>query len=460
MSRSPNRVLGTFSLAMLTMAAIVSLRNLSLNAGLGISAVFFLCLAGVIFFIPTALVVAELAATWPRPGGCYVWVAEAFGKPLAFLSLWATWMASIAWFPTILVFTAVMLAHMLAPVLPNLEHSQSFILICMLVVFWGFTFLNFLGIEFSSFLSSGGVLIGTIIPGILIIVLGIWWAYAGNHTHIPLSIPDLIPEFTMDNLTLFAGVLLGLAGIELAAYHVREAKDPQRSYPRAILIASAAILSIYILGTLAIAIVVPQNELSIASGMIQAFAVFFSHVGSVWMIPLLAAFLLLGSLASVNAWVAGPAKGMLMLAQDGFLPPWLHKVNKHGVPTALLVIQAIVGSILSILFIYMSSNTSIWLLTALSAQFTCLVYVLIFCAAIKLRFSQPHVVRPFKVKGMLPIAGCGTAACMFSFVIVYIPNTQFVAIESTLFYYLLTASFLLLLAPTLIFIKYRHRSSK
>ena len=69
MNKSP-KVLGTFTLAMITMAAIVSLRNLSLTAELGFSAIFFLALAGIVFFIPTALVIAELAASWPRAGGC------------------------------------------------------------------------------------------------------------------------------------------------------------------------------------------------------------------------------------------------------------------------------------------------------------------------------------------------------------------------------------------------------
>lgn len=460
MSKPKTRVLGTFTLAMITLAAIVSLRNLSLIAGLGISAVFFVCIAGLVFFLPTAFVVAELAAAWPRPGGCYVWVDEAFGKPLAFFTLWSSWMASVAWFPTILIFTAAMLAHMLNPLFPQLELSQEFILLSMLATLWGATLVNFFGIEFSGFISACGVIAGTLIPGVLIISLGLWWVGSGHASVITLSVPNLMPNVNIDNLTLFAGVLLSLAGIEIAAFHVREAKDPQHSYPRALLLASAAILLIYILGTLAIAVVVSPEELSLASGLIQAFAVFFEHVGITWIIPLLAALILLGALACVNAWVAGPAKGMLVVAEDGFLPPWLHKVNRKGVPTSLLLIQAIVVSILSILFIYMNSNTSIWILTALSSQFTCLMYVIIFCAAIKLRRKQPHTPRPFKVSALWFVAGCGIIACMFSFVIVYVPHSQLVSIQNSLYNVLLFSIFLLLLLPTLLLIKYRVRSRR
>lgn len=454
------RVLGTMSLAMITMAAIVSLRNLSFMAGLGISAVFFLLFAALIFFIPSALIVAELAAAWPHPGGCYVWVKEAFGKPLAFFALWLSWMANVAWFPTILLFTATMLTYMLQPILPNIEFSQDIILLAMLAIFWAATIVNFLGIEVSGLVSSVGVLLGTIIPGAIIILLGIWWVGADNNLHIPINMQALIPDLSIDNLTLFAGVLLSLAGIELAAYHVRESVNPQRNYPRAVLIAASSILLIYVFGTLAIAIVVPQQELSLVSGIMQAFIVFFENFKVPVLVPVLAACLLLGALASINAWVSGPAKGMLVVAEDGFFPPWLKKVNNRGVPTALLILQAAVGSVLSILFIYIKSNSFIWILTALSAQFTCLVYILIFCSALKLRVSSGHTTRPFKVKGIWLFAICGIIGCVFAFLIVYIPHSQFLVMHKSIYNKLLIFILLLLLLPPLLLIKYRRRSIK
>jgi amino acid transporter len=459
MSTQP-RVLGTFTLAMITMAAIVSLRNLSITAALGYSSVFFLCFAALVFFIPTALVVAELAAGWPRAGGCYVWVGEAFGKPLAFFTLWLSWMASVAWFPAILVFTASMLAHMLSPWFPNLEYNTTFMLLSMLTIFWGTTLINFVGIELSGILSAAGVVIGTLVPGALIIMFGVWWVINGHPTDVPLSVNALIPDFKLDNLTLFAGVILSLAGVEIAAYHIRETKDPKHSYPRAIIFASILILLVYILGTLAIAVVVPQANLSLASGLMQAFIVFFNKMGWPLFAPVLAAFLFVGALAGINAWVVGPAKGMLVVAQDGFFPKWLRKVNQHGVPTALLTMQAVVGSILSLVFLYIrNSNTSIWLLTSLSAQFTCVVYVMIFCAALKLRYSQASVARPFKVVGMWCWSLTGILACLFSFLIVYVPHADLVDLDCLEYLLILAGIFVLLSLPTLLLIKYRQWSS-
>ncbi len=459
MTAPRSRVLGTFTLAMMTMAAIVSLRNLSLTAELGSSSIFYLCLAAIIFFIPIALVTAELAASWPRPGGCYVWVSEAFGKPLGFVALWLSWMASVAWFPTILAFTATMLGHMLAPIWPNLEQNVWFILGVMLTVFWGTTLSNFIGIKFSGVFSSVGVVLGTLIPGLLIIILGACWIFLGNPTEIPLTINSLIPDFKLDNLTLFSGVVLGFAGVELAAYHIRESKDPQKSYPNALIVAVILILAVYILGTFAISVVVPQQDLLLASGLIQAYNVFFGNVGLSWMVPLIAMFLFIGALAGINAWIIGPAKGLLVVAQDHFLPLWLKRENAHNVPTALLLMQALVGSCLALIFLYLrDSSASMWFLTALSAQFTCVQYLLVFCAALKLRYKRPLVVRAFKTPFIWLVTVLGAATCIFSFFIVYAPHAKLVALSWQVYCALLLLSFCLLLLPTWLLIRFRVRS--
>jgi glutamate:GABA antiporter len=423
------RVLGVFSLAMITVAAIISLRNLPLSAEFGLSSVFYFVVAALVFFIPIALVTAELATAWPRPGGNYVWVGEAFGKATGFFALWMAWMESIAWFPAILAFTAAMLAHFLAPIFPGLEHNKYFYFAVMLIVFWGATFINFLGMETSSWISTLGVLAGTVIPGFLIIALGVYWIIMGHPTHIDFSFAALIPEFRFDTMVFFSGILLGLAGIEVAVFHIREAKNPQKDYPKALIMASVMILILSILGTLSIAIVVPGNDISLLSGLIQAFTVFFSAFNMLWAVPLIAFLALIGSLAGINTWTVGPAKGLLVTVEDGFLPRALHRINKKGVPVGMLIFQAIVGSLLSLVFLWMDSHSAAyWVLTALAAQFTVVQYGLVFIAALWLRYKSPNTTRPFKVPGgkfgIWVITIIGVLACLFGFAIVFVPPSQ------------------------------------
>src|SRR5262249_3825751 len=149
------------------------------------------------------------------------------------------------------------------------------------------------------------------------------------------------------NLALFSAVLFGLIGVEMSAVHAEEVKNPQRDYPRAILYSTILILATLVLGSLAIVIVVPNQQLSVVSGLIDAYAIFFSNYHLEWMIKLIAILIVLGGLSAVSAWIIGPTKGLLVSARDGSLPECFSKINRYGVPVAVLIAQGIIFTLLS-----------------------------------------------------------------------------------------------------------------
>ncbi len=132
--------LSVFMLAMLNVAAIASLRGLPSNAELGMSSIFFLVFAAVVFLVPSALVSAELATTFK--GGVFDWVKEAFGDQLGFLAIWLQWIQNVIWFPIVLSFAAGTLAFIINP---TLAKSGLFTAIVILIVYWGPTLLAFQG---------------------------------------------------------------------------------------------------------------------------------------------------------------------------------------------------------------------------------------------------------------------------------------------------------------------------
>lgn len=459
MTKQP-RVLGTFTLAMITVAAIISLRNLPTSAVFGVSSIFYFAIASIGFLIPTALVTAELATAWPRAGGAYLWVSEAFGKQAGFFALWMGWMSSVALFPTLLSFLAKMLAYLLLPIFPDLESSKIFGFVVTFVIFWSVTFLNFLGIKTSGWISSLGVILGTIIPGTLIIALGVYWVLVGHPLQVDFSWSQVLPNFKLETMVLYSGILFALSGVEIGAYHIRDASHPQRTYPRALSVAVLIILLLSILGTLAIAVVVPQAEISLVSGLIQAFTVFFDAFGLHWAAPVMACALFIGALAGINTWAVGPAKGLLITAEDGFLPPLLHKTNKEGVPIGTLIFQAIVGTVLSFVFLLIDDNSSAyWLLTASASQFTVLFYALIFAAVVRLRYTQPHVKRAYEIPGgktgVWVVSGMGFLSCLFGFLIVFIPPSQLNTGSPMVFQLMLLGSFISLSALPVALMYYR-----
>ena len=341
------RILGVFALAMINVAAIVSLRNLSIMVEYGLSCIVYYSIAALIFFIPTALVCAELATGWPKAGGLYRWVAEAFGHSTGFMAVWFSWMLSVAWFPTVLTFTASCLAYLVDPALVNNKH---YMVVTMLSIFWLATFVNFAGMNTSSWISSVGVIFGTLIPGVLIIVLGMAWLLTGKDLKIVMEAQEPLTEFNLSSFVFFAGVVLSLAGMEMSAFHAREAKHPQKTYPASIFISALIILVVYILGSVSIALVVSPRDINLFAGLMQAFDEFFTAFNMPSMIKILALLAAIGSLAGINTWILGPAKGILASAQFGFLPPWMQKINKRGIPVGTLLVQAVLGSALALVF--------------------------------------------------------------------------------------------------------------
>jgi putative glutamate/gamma-aminobutyrate antiporter len=410
---------------LISLAAVLTLRGFPAVAEYGWSSIAFYLLGALFFFIPLALVAAELATGWPRAGGIFAWVREAFGDRSGFLAVWFEWVENIVWFPTVLSFCAATLAYVIEPALAT---NKLYLVIAMLAIFWSLTLANFFGMQWTARLNNPGVIAGTLVPAAVLIGLGAYWILAGRHSAIPFHASKLVPKLgSANNLVFFAGVLLGFAGIEMAGFHAKETRDPGRDYPRAIFLAAGLIVGISILATLAIAFVVPQAKLSLVAGLLEAFEAFFSSIGvGSWATKIMAALTGLGTLALISTWLLGPAKGMYASEKTGDLPPELHYVNKRHVPVAILVAQGIIGSLFALLFLFVPSiNTSYWMLSALTEQILVLMYILVFAAVLRLRYTQPDAPRPYKVPGgkvgIWVISGMGLLGSVFGLIIGFVP---------------------------------------
>jgi glutamate:GABA antiporter len=426
MQQPPKKILSVFSLVMINVIAVDSLRTLPMSAKLGVSLISYYLLAALVFFIPIALVAAELATAYPNTGGLYIWVREAFGRRAGFITIWLQWIYNVVWYPTILAFIAATLAYLFAPELAN---NKFYLLSTVIGLFWTFTFLNCFGMRLSSIVSIIGAIFGTIVPMLGIIALGGIWLIQGRPIEISTS-SSIIPDLSSyGNMALFAAVLFGLIGVEMSAVHAEEVRNPQRDYPRAILYSIIIIFSTLVFSSLAIVMVVPLAKLSVVSGLIEAFAVFFSAYHMPWMTFVIALLIILGGLSGVSAWIIGPTKGLLVSARDGSLPAVFGRVNRYGAPVAILITQGIIFTLLSSVFtLFDSINAAYWLLSDLCAQMALLVYIFMFAAAIKLRYSKPNQPGSYKIPGgkivMWLVAGTGILCCLFAIGIGFVPPTQ------------------------------------
>ncbi len=448
------RTLTASMIALMNVCAISNIKNFPLLAEYGLSIILFLALSALFFFVPVALVSAELASGWPDRG-VYTWVKLALGPRMGFLAIWLEWIENVIWYPTILSFIASTFAYIIDP---ELADNKTYVLIAILITFWSVTFVNFLGMRVSGWISSVTALFGTIVPILLIILMGAIWVLAGHPVQIDLSWKALVPDLaSINQLVLLSGVLLGLAGMEMSAVHAKEVQDPQRNYPKGIFLSAILILVFSTLGALAIAAIVPNSKIQLASGGMEAFRYLFAAFNMPWAMPIIAAITTFGALGMMSTWIVGPSRGLYATAEDGDLPPIFHKTNRHGMPIHILITQGIIVTILSFTFLFMPSvNSSYWALVALAALLYMLMYILMFISAIVLRYKHPNVFRlykvPYKNIGMWVISILGIIGSSFGVVISFFPPSQIdtgslVILES----FLIGSTILFCVAPLLIF---------
>ncbi len=424
--------ISVFTLAMINVAAIVSLRGLPSEAVYGLSSVFYYLFAACFFLIPVAFVSAEMATSWTEKGGVFRWVGEAFGGAWGFVAIFLQWIQNTIWFPTVLTFAAVSLAFIGTDAAfdAKLASNSHYTLGVVLGVYWLATILNLGGAKLSGSISKWGVIIGTLIPGTLLIVLGIAYALSGKPIYLDISASKLVPDIAnFNNLSLAVSIFLFYAGMEMSSVHVKDVANPQKDYPKAILISSVLTVLLFIFGTLAIAVIIPQKEINLTQSLLIAYDNLFKAFGIEWLGSVVAAFLAFGVFGQVSTWIAGPSKGILTVGKAGYLPVWLQKTNKAGVQINILLLQGSIVTLLAIMFVLLPSVQAAYqILSALTITLYLIMYMLMFAAFIKLRLSQPNRARFFQVPfgsfGIWLFGGLGFCASLTAFFFGFFPPSQ------------------------------------
>ncbi|KPK33678.1 MAG: hypothetical protein AMS24_00415 [Chlamydiae bacterium SM23_39] len=428
--------LTVFLLAMICFAATGNIANIPLTALYGFSGLFYFAFSAIFFFIPLALVSAELATGWPQSGGIYLWVKKAFGSSFGFIAIWLQWVQNLAWFPTMLIFIASTFGFI---IFPELASNKIYIFSVFIIVFWSITLLNFFGVKTSGLFSTICITLGTIFPGIFIVILGIIWMIKGYPKQIVFSFDSLVPSVkSFSQLALLASFVITTSGMEMPAVHAKDVQNPRKNYPKAILIATILIFSIFSIGSISLAVVIPKSQISLGSGTISAFSYFLKAYHLNWIIPILGILMTFGALGMLNTWTLGPARGLLTTAQEGELPAIFRKVNKKNMPVSILLMQALISTLLGLVILFEPTiNQSYFLLYDLTALLYLLMYLLLFASFIRLRFKYADHPRPFKVPfksfGMWLIGGIALSGVLFCLLMGFFPPEQ-IEPENIIFY--------------------------
>ncbi len=452
--------MGLISFILITLASLMSIRNFPSMALVEWELVTFSILAIILYLIPASLTSAELGTGWPKTGGVYVWVKEAFGDRWGFVAVWMQWFQMTIGFIGVLTFVAGTLSYAISPALAN---NKLYEFLVIVIVWWVFTFINLKGIKTYTKVNSLFVVIGTLLPAAIFIIFGLAYVFGGGH-HLLFTLhptmADFIPNFSsIDNIALLVTFVFLFIGIEMTSVHAKEIKNVRRNYPLGLLVAGIVLTVASVIGALIISLLVPAGNLNLLSGIMQGFEVIF---GGGIIVTIIALLITIGTIGQASSWILGPVRGIFVTAKDGNLPKILQKENKNSMPVNMMILQAIVFTFWGAIYVILPGgvNSSFWILFALTTLVYIVTYLLMYGAVIKLRYTQPDVKRPFKIPGgklgVWLVGGWGFIAMVFLFIVALFPPSQITGSGLTTLEYvaiLLIGTIIITLIPIIIHAK-------
>lgn len=442
---------GAFTLSIILINAVINLRHSAIMAKVGYEALFFYGVAAACFLIPCGLVSAMLASNNNRQGGVYAWVANEFGDNFGMLTIWSAWIDTVIAFPTMLSYM-VSIIFSIFHLNQNIYRLQYFV--TMLIILLITSLICLRGIHFSKKLNLIGFILGTLAPIILIMIITASWWCVGNHININYHSSDLVPKHLSD-YSLLASVLVSYGGLQIIGYYSQVVKNQKVDFLVATIISSVAIVVITVVVSLSIAFIVPNNKISLSSGVIDTFSTFFNYSNMSWMIYPMGIMLFIGSFTALCTWLYGPASGLHVAISNKSNLNKLSHLNTYDSPATIIYIQIIIAGLLSYLFVFLPTiNNAYWVITVMTGQYAALSYIYIFAAAIKfisrtkdIKFILPRII-------MLIISFIGFLACIFVFFISFLPPTYIESISLLKYEIVLSVGILIYISiPTLVYLK-------
>jgi amino acid transporter len=295
-----------------------SVRWVSNAAAAGPSAVAVWLIGCVALYVPLVFTVLELSSRYPEEGGCYVWVKRAFGEFPGFLTAWTYWACNLPYFPSLFYFTAASALFIGGPGWQGLAGSPAYFIGFSLVGLAIAAGLNVRGLAVGKWLHNLGA-VGLWVPTLLLLLLGfLAWRRFGSAT--PFTAQTLRPGARIQDLIFWSTIAFSLSGLESASMMGEEIESPRRNLPRALLLSGVLITLLYILGTVAILVALPQAEVKNLDGFMRSVAAAAGRLDLGWVTVAVAILVTLGGLGQAGAWFAAAARLPFVAGIDRLLP--------------------------------------------------------------------------------------------------------------------------------------------
>jgi glutamate:GABA antiporter len=382
------RVMGFWDVLLFCIATVLGPRWIAAAARNGQSSISLWILAALLFFVPTAFVIVELSTRFPEEGGLYVWTKMAFGDFHGFVAGWTYWIYTVFYFPGLLLASAAMAAYIGGPRTAWMAQDQTFLLAGSFVLLIVAVWLNIIGLHIGKWLQNAGG-VGTYLPLMMIVGVGfLLWSRHGSVTHFTPA--AMLPHWDWDTVNFWPQLAFAFAGLELVSAMSEEVKNPQRVFPRAIFASGGLIALMYIAGTVAVLVMLPNETVDPKSGVFQAITE-GSAVLRMAAVGVIAALLVtVGNAGGVGSTVAGVARIPFIVGIDRYLPAAFGKIHpRWKTPYISILVQAVISGVVLLLAQINENMRGAYQIVVDAATILYFIpFIYMYAAAIKL-YSRP-----------------------------------------------------------------------
>ncbi|MGQ0764824.1 MAG: amino acid permease [Gemmatimonadota bacterium] len=290
--------------------------------------------SGVVTLIGS-LVCAELASTWPRTGGVYVYLTEAFHPLLGFLWGWAM---LVTMHTGIIAAIATVFARYAAVLVPLGDVGSRVLAVAVIALL---SAVNYYGVRQGSTLQLAFTVV-KVVAVVAIILLGVALGPGaeGGFRGPTDPLPDSIGGF----LAAMVAGLFTYGGWHLVTYSAGETVEPSRTIPRALVFGTVLVTAIYVAMNAVYLYVLPFDAVAGSTRVAADYADALLGAGGAELASAIVLFSTFGALAGII--LAGP-RVYLAMARNGVLPPWLGAIHpKYATPHRAIILQAVWAAIL------------------------------------------------------------------------------------------------------------------
>jgi APA family basic amino acid/polyamine antiporter len=400
--------------------------------------------------VAAAVSYGELAAMFPKAGGMYLYLREAFSPLIGFLYGWTLFtviqtgtIAAVA--VAFARYTGVLIPgiaedrYLIQPVhisdgyAVSLSSGQLVAIVVIVLLTWA----NSQGVKYGKIVQNLFTS-AKIVALAALILLGLIFfkhdAVAANLAQFwtPQGVTPLTSSLSaMTAFGLFAALCVSQSGSLFSAdswhditFAGGEVKDPARTMPKALVIGTASVTGLYLLANVAYLLVLPLDAIKNAPAdrvgalMLQAI---LPGSGSL----LMSIAIMISTFGCINGLVLAGPRVFYSMAKDGLFPKAAGRLNKAHVPGWSLVIQGVWAALLILPRTYNSATHSYGSLYSNLLDYVIsaalIFYILTIAGVLRLRATRPKAERPYKAWGfpvvpLVYIVGCSAVLfCLFAY---------------------------------------------